>query len=102
MFYKIVIAIIISNLSFVCFSQLDLKEIMKGHEFVGYLPDYQRWSADGKSIYFEWNKDKEPGNSTYSYDLVTGKVQKVEEKVKEIAAQHHLFTKEIVGSPCGN
>jgi dipeptidyl aminopeptidase/acylaminoacyl peptidase len=80
MFYKIVIAIIISNLSFVCFSQLDLKEIMKGHEFVGYLPDYQRWSADGKSIYFEWNKDKEPGNSTYSYDLVTGKVQKVEEK----------------------
>jgi dipeptidyl aminopeptidase/acylaminoacyl peptidase len=80
MFYKIVIAFIVSNLSFVCFSQLDLKEIMKGHEFVGYLPDYQRWSADGKSIYFEWNKDKEPGNSTYSYGLASGKVQKVEAK----------------------
>jgi hypothetical protein len=80
MLFKVVIDFIVSNLSFVCFSQLDLKEIMKGHEFVGYLPDYQRWSADGKSIYFEWNKDKEPGNSTYSYDLVMGKVQKVEAK----------------------
>jgi len=80
MLSRVIITFIISNLSFVCFSQLDLKEIMKGHEFVGYLPDYQRWSADGKSIYFEWNKDKELGNSTYCYDLASGKVQKVEAK----------------------
>lgn len=80
MLYRVIIVFIFSNLSFVCFPQLDLNEIMKGHEFVGYLPDYQRWSVDGKSIYFEWNKDKEPGNSTYSYDLLSGKIQKVEAK----------------------
>ncbi len=80
MFNRFLVTFIICNLSLVIFSQLDLKEIMKGHEFVGYLPDYQRWSADGKSIYFEWNKDKEPGNSTYSYNLLSGNIQKVEAK----------------------
>jgi dipeptidyl aminopeptidase/acylaminoacyl peptidase len=65
---------------FLVFSQLDLKEIMKGHDFVGYLPDYQRWAADGKMIYFEWNLDKEPGNSTYSYDLKSGSLIKIATK----------------------
>ena len=65
---------------FLVFSQLDLKEIMKGHDFVGYLPDYQRWAADGKMIYFEWNQDKEPGNSTYSYDLKSGSLIKIATK----------------------
>ncbi|MBU3658521.1 MAG: S9 family peptidase [Flavobacteriales bacterium] len=76
---NIILALFIGPFCFLdIVGQLDLKEIMKGHEFVGFLPDYHRWSADGKSIYFEWNKDKEPGNSTYSYELSSGKIQKVE------------------------
>ena len=53
-------------------SPLSIKEIMKGNEFVGNLPESIRWSADGQTIFFEWNPQNELGNSTYAY-LVTGK-----------------------------
>ena len=45
---------------------------MKGNEFVGNLPESIRWSANGQTIFFEWNPQNELGNSTYAY-LVTGK-----------------------------
>ncbi len=53
-------------------SPLSIKEIMKGNEFVGNLPESIRWSADGQTIFFEWNPQNELGNSTYAY-LVNGK-----------------------------
>ena len=48
-------------------STLSIKEIMKGNEFVGNLPENIRWSADGKTIFFEWNPQNELGNSTYAH-----------------------------------
>jgi dipeptidyl aminopeptidase/acylaminoacyl peptidase len=77
---RFVLTLLAFAFPFLVFSQLDLKEIMKGHDFVGYSPDYQRWAADGKMIYFEWNHDKEPGNSTYSYDLKSGSLIKIATK----------------------
>ena len=53
-------------------SPLSIKEIMKGNEFVGNLPESIRWSADGQTIFFEWNPQNELGTSTYAY-LVNGK-----------------------------
>ena len=50
-------------------AQLDLKEIMKGNEFVGYLPENQRWSFDGSKIYFDANEDMQPGYSVYQYEI---------------------------------
>jgi dipeptidyl aminopeptidase/acylaminoacyl peptidase len=40
---------------------------MKGNEFIGHQPENIRWSADGKTIYFDWNPNNDPGNSTYGY-----------------------------------
>ena len=37
---------------------------MKGNEFIGHQPSNQRWSADGKTIYFEWNPNNEIGDKT--------------------------------------
>jgi dipeptidyl aminopeptidase/acylaminoacyl peptidase len=48
-------------------SPLSIKEIMKGNEFVGNLPESIRWSVDGQTILFEWNPKNELGNSTYAY-----------------------------------
>ncbi len=48
-------------------SSLSIKEIMKGNEFVGNLPENIRWSVDGQTIFFEWNPQNELGNSTYTY-----------------------------------
>lgn len=44
---------------------LQLEEIMKGNEFIGHQPSNQRWSVDGKTIYFEWNPNNELGDKTY-------------------------------------
>ena len=43
---------------------LKLEEIMKGNDFIGNLPENERWSLDGSTVYFEWNPTKEWGNST--------------------------------------
>ncbi|MBI1836330.1 MAG: S9 family peptidase [Flavobacteriia bacterium] len=57
-------------------SKLVLSEIMKGNEFVGFQPENIRWSVDSKFILFDWNPEKNPGNSTYIYSLETKKYQK--------------------------
>jgi len=50
-------------------SSIVLKDIMEGHNFVGYLPESASWSNDGKKIYFRWNLEANPGNSDYCFDL---------------------------------
>ena len=61
-------------------AQLDLKEIMKGHEFVGYLPENHYWNVDGTHILFDWNPTAEPGNSLYAFSLKDKKIEKVSAK----------------------
>lgn len=50
-------------------SVLKLEEIMAGNEFIGHQPENIRWSMDGTSILFDWNRHNQPGSSTYSYSL---------------------------------
>jgi dipeptidyl aminopeptidase/acylaminoacyl peptidase len=49
-------------------SDLVLKEIMKGNEFIGHQPENVRWDVSGKKIIFDWNPDNNAGNSTYVLD----------------------------------
>jgi dipeptidyl aminopeptidase/acylaminoacyl peptidase len=70
-------------------AQLDLKEIMKGHDFVGYLPENQRWNYNGSKILFEANEDKSPGYSTYYFDVVKKEKKNVFAKEK---AEVDVFT----------
>ncbi len=42
---------------------------MAGNEFIGHQPQSVRWSLDGKSILFDWNRFNQPGSSTYSYSI---------------------------------
>jgi dipeptidyl aminopeptidase/acylaminoacyl peptidase len=58
-------------------AQLDLKEIMKGNEFVGYLPENQGWGFDGSKIYFDANEDMEPGYSVYQYEIASKSKKKL-------------------------
>lgn len=50
-------------------SNLDLREIMKGHDFVGHLPEGIHWSLTGEEIIFDWNPESAPGSNTYTYSL---------------------------------
>jgi dipeptidyl aminopeptidase/acylaminoacyl peptidase len=47
---------------------LKLEEIMKGDGFIGVQPVNERWSLDGKKVYFEWNPNNELGLSTYLWE----------------------------------
>lgn len=41
-------------------SILTIEKIMKGEDFVGYSPTNIQWSDDSKTIYFDWNPNKQP------------------------------------------
>ena len=61
-----------------CYSQLDLKEIMKGPDFVGYLPENPYWSCDGTKIYFDYRAENDRGNSLHQFDLKSKTIQKLD------------------------
>ncbi len=50
-------------------SSLTLPEIMKGHDFVGYLPEDVYWADDSKTIYFTWNPDKQKLRDQYKVSI---------------------------------
>ncbi len=58
-------------------SNLSLTEIMKGHHFVGHLPQDIRWADDSRTIYFSWNPEDELLRSTYKTDINGGQPQKL-------------------------
>lgn len=58
-------------------SSLRLEDMMKGEQWMGYMPDDARWSPNGKMIYFTWNPEKELLNSDYGYNLETGELLKL-------------------------
>lgn len=60
----LIFAISISNF-FSSQSSLQLEDIMKGEEFIGFQPENATWALDNETIYFEWNPNKEIGKSTY-------------------------------------
>lgn len=59
---NIVLLICILFSSFFQAQTLKMEEIMKGNDFIGNLPENERWSLDGTTIYFDWNPNKEWGN----------------------------------------
>ncbi|RIA10968.1 dipeptidyl aminopeptidase/acylaminoacyl peptidase [Flavobacteriaceae bacterium MAR_2010_72] len=58
-------------------SSLTIDEIMKGEDFVGYLPTNIDWSDDSKTIYFSWNPDQDTIRSTYSVDIKSKQINKL-------------------------
>ena len=61
-----------------CYSQLDLKEIMKGPDFVGYLPENPYWSHEGTKIYFDYIAENDRGNTLHEFNLKSKTIQKLD------------------------
>lgn len=38
-------------------SELTIKEIMQGSDFIGHLPSNVNWSSNSDIIYFDWNPE---------------------------------------------
>jgi len=65
------------TLSFAQNSTLSIKQIMKGDDFVGHLPEDHFWSDDGSKIYFDWNPNNSDMDSLYYFSLENKKIEKV-------------------------
>ncbi len=61
-----------------CYSQLDLKEIMNGPDFVGHLPENPYWSYDGTKIYFDYRAESDRGTSLHQFILKSKSIQKLD------------------------
>ena len=58
-------------------SQLSIDQIMKGEDYVGYLPDDITWDDNSQDIYFSWNPDKDTIRSTYKVNIKTKLIKKL-------------------------
>ncbi|MEX1203146.1 MAG: DPP IV N-terminal domain-containing protein, partial [Ferruginibacter sp.] len=46
--------------------KLTVDKIMRDPKWIGSSPSNPRWSADGKTLYFNWNPDRAPADSLYA------------------------------------
>lgn len=65
--YIVVLLLALSFSAATAQSSLSIPQIMQGQDFTGYWPSSPWWSEDGKTIYFDWNPDKNPSDSLYKY-----------------------------------
>ncbi|MCB0615392.1 MAG: DPP IV N-terminal domain-containing protein, partial [Phaeodactylibacter sp.] len=50
-------------------SPLSIEQIMQGDAFVGHLPEDIRWSEDGRTVYFSWQRGQDSLRSPYKVEI---------------------------------
>ena len=72
---------------------LTVEKIMRDPKWIGVSPSSPYWSEDGKTLYFNWNPDKNPGDSLYSISLPNRTPSKVSaEKRRALPARNGSYT----------
>ncbi|MBK5279243.1 MAG: S9 family peptidase [Bacteroidia bacterium] len=56
---------------------LAVEKIMRDSKWIGVAPSDPFWSEDGKQLYFNWNPEKNSGDSLYTISLLNKTPQKV-------------------------
>jgi len=62
---------------------LTVDSVMRGPDLVGYPPENLRWSADSRTLYFDWRRPGEDEASTYSVGRDGGAPVKLSEAEKK-------------------
>ena len=73
---------------------LQLEDIMKGDEFIGFQPENPRWSLDGQKIYFDWNPKNELGARTYYWKKGMKTPEMVAENEANLSQQNYIPNKD--------
>jgi Tol biopolymer transport system component len=74
---------------------LQLETIMLGPDFVGHLPENPRWSADGKWLYFDWQRDSMRSAQPHGYALSSGSVRTLSEaERKDLPSSERIYTRD--------
>ena len=74
---RILFLCLISHMATAQLAPLTVEKIMRDPKWIGVVPSNIFWSEDSKSIYFNWNPDKNSGDSLYSVSLTNRLPQKV-------------------------
>ena len=61
---------------------LTVEKIMRDPKWIGVAPSNIFWGEDGKQLYFNWNPDKNPGDSLYTISTTNRIPQKVSPAVR--------------------
>ncbi len=76
-------------------SKLQIKDIMKGDDFVGHLPNTLSWSQNSTSIYFYWGPSNYEEDSLYCYDLESKRINKVKtDTLNDVSTSAWVFSKD--------
>ncbi|UNY99671.1 alpha/beta fold hydrolase [Zhouia spongiae] len=75
-------------------SQLSIDRIMKGEDFVGYLPTGIRWSDDSKNIFFSWNPDNDTIRSAYGVNVRSKAIRKLSFKDLKQRSNAGVYSKD--------
>ena len=74
---KLRIFFLICGLALSASGQIDLKEIMKGYDFIGYSPENIAWNLQGDGVYFTKKYDENGSFSTFFLDFKTKRIDTV-------------------------
>jgi dipeptidyl aminopeptidase/acylaminoacyl peptidase len=74
---------------------LSVEKIMRDpKKWIGTSPTDITWSDDSKAIYFNWNPDKDPSDSLYSYAIPSKKISKVSiAERKKLAGRNGVYNR---------
>ena len=61
---------------------LTVEKIMRDPKWIGVAPTNIFWSADSKQLYFNWNPEKNAGDSLYTISSISRTPQKVSPEVR--------------------
>lgn len=77
--------------------ELTVEKIMRDPRWMGTSPTNLNWSADGKTLYFNWNPENAPSDSLYKITPLNRTPQKVSKKermaIPSPGSYNKLFTK---------
>lgn len=79
-------------------SALTIKQIMQfQHIWIGASPENIFWSDDSKTIYFDWNPDRNELSSLYKVEVQSGKIEKVNlaDKKNSTNARNEIYNNDF-------
>jgi dipeptidyl aminopeptidase/acylaminoacyl peptidase len=78
--------LLISAASAQLLAPLTVEKIMRDQKWMGVSPSGFHWSADSKTLYFNWNPERKERRALYQVSVFTGKIKKSEKLVAEKVA----------------
>lgn len=80
---RIILLLLVTGISHAqSLAPLTVEKIMRDPRWIGVSPSSHYWSEDGKQLYFNWNPEKNPGDSLYAISLSDRTPRKVSASVR--------------------